>query len=176
MKLNLDLGFAVIATETLQVGDHEGNFHDQDFVVVKKKNVIAIVMEDLNSGDHLFVKQFRPGTHFNGDDDLLMEIVAGHIDKGQDKIKAAVEEVKQETGATVKLDDIKYLGAVYSSPGIMTEKIHLFYCKVDKNDIQQFIANKEEKEFIEVVWLNKKQIKEYIMDAKYWSAIALLNF
>lgn len=57
----------------------------------------------------------------------LFEAPAGLIDPGEDPLRAIVREVKEETGYTSQY--VEKLGEFYSSPGLLTEKIHLYIVK-----------------------------------------------
>lgn len=54
----------------------------------------------------------------------LYEVPAGKIDPGEDAATAAKRELQEETGYAAQ--NIKFVGALYTSPGITTEKIHCF--------------------------------------------------
>ena len=68
----------------------------------------------------LMVKQYRYACH-----DAVLEIPAGKIDKGEtDPLKAAVRELKEETGYTA--EHIKYLGKINPSVAYSEEVIYLY--------------------------------------------------
>jgi len=68
----------------------------------------------------LLVKQYRSAVHQD-----VIEIVAGMLDvNGEDPINCASRELTEETGYTT--EDIYHINTVLSSPGISTEKIHIF--------------------------------------------------
>ncbi len=54
----------------------------------------------------------------------LYGVPAGKIDPGEDAATAAKRELQEETGYAAK--NLKFVGALYTSPGITTEKIHCF--------------------------------------------------
>lgn len=68
----------------------------------------------------LMVKQYRYACH-----DTVLEIPAGKIDKGEkDPLKAAVRELKEETGYTA--EHVSYLGKINPSVGYSEEVIYLY--------------------------------------------------
>jgi len=67
----------------------------------------------------IFVNQFR--YPFN---DVLLEIPAGKIDKGEEHFECGKRELLEETGAVAS--DYKYLGVMYPTTGYLTEKIHMY--------------------------------------------------
>jgi ADP-ribose pyrophosphatase len=54
----------------------------------------------------------------------LYELPAGKIDPGEDAATAAKRELQEETGYLA--ERLEFVGALYTSPGITTEKIHCF--------------------------------------------------
>jgi len=69
----------------------------------------------------ILVRQFRyPIKRY------LLEIPAGKIDhKGEEHEECGLRELREETGITP--EKFEYLGYIYPSPGIMDEKIHLYF-------------------------------------------------
>src|SRR3954452_432920 len=55
---------------------------------------------------------------------LLYELPAGTLEKGENPMNCAGRELQEETGYLAQR--IKLLGSFYSSPGILTEKMHAF--------------------------------------------------
>ena len=58
---------------------------------------------------------------------ITLEIPAGVIDQGEEPEESAQRELQEEIGQ--KAGKLSYLGAYYSSPGVYTEKVHLFVGK-----------------------------------------------
>ena len=67
----------------------------------------------------LLVRQFRYPYK-----EILLEIPAGKLEKGEDPFEAGKREFKEECGATA--DNYFSLGEVYPSPGYCGEIIHLY--------------------------------------------------
>jgi ADP-ribose pyrophosphatase len=55
---------------------------------------------------------------------ITLEIPAGVMDQGEEPEESAQRELQEEIGK--KAGKLSYLGAYYSSPGVYTEKVHLF--------------------------------------------------
>ena len=73
----------------------------------------------------LFVKQFRCPYK-----EVLMELPAGKLEKGEDPFEAMKREQLEETGTTGK--NYVSLGNLYPTPGYCGEIIRLWACRVDK--------------------------------------------
>ena len=70
----------------------------------------------------LFVKQFRCPYK-----EVLMELPAGKLEKGEDPFEAMKREQREETGTTGK--DYVFLGNLYPTPGYCGEIIRLWACR-----------------------------------------------
>ncbi len=55
---------------------------------------------------------------------VLVELPAGTLEKGENPMNCAGRELQEETGYLAQR--MKLLGSFYSSPGILTEKMHAF--------------------------------------------------
>ncbi|GAA3640877.1 NUDIX domain-containing protein [Flavivirga jejuensis] len=72
----------------------------------------------------ILTKQFRMPTYVNDNDDgFLVEICAGMLDKDNPKA-CIIRETEEEVGYRIK--EIQKVYEAYSSPGVMTEKMHFF--------------------------------------------------
>ncbi|GAA3606436.1 NUDIX domain-containing protein [Flavivirga amylovorans] len=72
----------------------------------------------------ILTKQFRMPTYMNDNEDgFLVEIAAGMLDKDNPEA-CVIRETEEEVG--YRLKDVKKVYEGYSSPGVMTEKMHFF--------------------------------------------------
>ena len=115
--------------------------------------VVALTNED----DILFVKQFR---YVCGEETL--ELPAGKLDsKDEDPTKAAIRELKEETGAVAK--HFVKIGECYSTPGFCNERIHLYFAKELSFGEQQL----DEEEFLNVVKIPKDDAVRMAKEGKF---------
>jgi ADP-ribose pyrophosphatase len=94
------------------------NGKKHSFFMVDKRSIAAILPVK-GDGRIVLERQFRPpiGAY-------IYEIPAGHIDGKEKPSIAARRELEEETGYRAKR--IKKLTVLYSSPGILNERIHLY--------------------------------------------------
>jgi len=72
----------------------------------------------------ILTKQFRMPTYLNDNEDgMLVEVAAGMLDKDNPE-DCIIRETEEETG--YRLNEVKKIYEAYSSPGVMTEKMHFF--------------------------------------------------
>lgn len=113
----------------------------------------------------LFVRQFRYPYK-----EVVLELPAGKLEKGQTPLENGKRELLEETGAVGR--EYMTLGKLYPSPGYCGEIIHLYFCKIDHFEQQQL----DEDEFVSVerIPLNKAVemiLNNQIPDAKTQVAV-----
>jgi len=91
----------------------------QHLLLIDHPGAVAVVAEHAN-GDIVAVRQYR---HAIGD--WLLEIPAGRVERGEDRLKAAQRELEEETG--LRASAWRSLGAFYPAPGFCSEEIELFW-------------------------------------------------
>ena len=101
----------------------------------------------------LFVRQFRYPYK-----EVLLELPAGKLEKGQNPLENGKRELLEETGAVGR--EYLTLGQVYPSPGYCGEIIHLYFCKVDHFDAQRL----DEDEFLEILRIPLDKAVEMVLN------------
>lgn len=89
--------------------------------IVEHRGAVAIVALD-GRKRVLLVRQYRSGAGRE-----LLEIPAGTLEENEDPALCAARELKEETG--YQAAQWQALGHFYSSPGILTEKMHLYVAR-----------------------------------------------
>lgn len=110
----------------------EGQKYTKREIVERTSSVgiVAITQDD----EIILIKQYRKAI-----DKEIYEIPAGMIDFGEEPQKAALRELKEETGFDAKKSE--YLLETYSSPGFTNEKIFIFYAEdliLGEQDLDEF--------------------------------------
>lgn len=112
----------------------------------------AVVVPVTKEGKIVMVTQHRFPV-----DQVLFELPAGKLGKGEDPFVCAVRELEEETG--YKSDNVKELGSIYTTPGYSTEKLWIYLAK----DLKPGNHNREEGEFgMQVFELSLKEVEEKI--------------
>ncbi|WP_158644236.1 NUDIX domain-containing protein [Legionella hackeliae] len=90
--------------------------------------LVLLYVPDVDS--FLLCQEFRLGVCLNPgqDDPFILECVSGTVGKHDHPDNTASKEVYEETG--VKVSNLIKIAVAYKSPGILTEKCHLYYAEV----------------------------------------------
>ena len=113
----------------------------------------------------LFVRQFRYPYK-----EVLLELPAGKLEKGQNPLDNGKRELLEETGAIGR--QYMTLGKLYPSPGYCGEIIHMYFCRIDHYEKQQL----DEDEFLDVERIPLDKAVEMVLngelpDAKTQAAV-----
>lgn len=104
------------------------------------RRIPAVIILPINEFDEIYlVSQFRDSVQ-----EVLLETVAGHIEKGDTPLESAKKELQEETGLTAK--NWKQIGTFYVSAN-MDAVVHIFYA----TDLTEGEQNLDFDEDIEVV-------------------------
>ena len=109
-------------------------------VVEHPGGVAVFAMDD--QGRVALVRQYR---YPMGEETL--ELPAGKLEPGEDPRDSGLRELAEETGLVP--GTFEDLGCLYSSPGILAERIYLYFAK----DLTQGPTHPDDGEFVETVWL-----------------------
>ncbi|GLQ39862.1 hypothetical protein GCM10007908_34820 [Rhizobium albus] len=89
----------------------------------------AVLPYDQRSGDIILLRQFRLAAHLRTGRGMMIEIVAGAVDAGEDIEAAALRELTEETGLVA--ERLHWAADFLPSPGMSDEYATLFVAPVD---------------------------------------------
>ena len=115
----------------------------------------VVVMPFLPNGHVILIRQFRYPARQS-----LWELVAGSMEPGESVIRAARRELLEETGYGA--GKIRPLLSFYSSPGFLTERMHL----VEARDLTFSKANPEPDERIEAREFSPRQVRNLLREKR----------
>ena len=130
----------------------------------------GVMVAPLDNEDNLyFVKQFRYPYM-----EIVTELPAGKLEKGEDSFEAGKRELKEETGAVAN----KYvsLGQLYPTPGYCGEIIHMYLA----TELSFGEQNPDDDEFLEVYKIPLAKAVEMVLsgelkDSKTQTAILKIH-
>lgn len=134
-------------------------------------HVAAIVPVDPVRRTAILVRQFRVSPFLDGEDGWLWEIPGGLLD-GQLPGDCAVREAHEEAG--IVLSDVQPLGVFWMSPGIVKERVHLFWGRYCDPPPKPTGGLDHENEVIEVHELPLAEIGTLLSDGRITDAKSAL--
>lgn len=135
--------------------------------VVKHPGAVAILA--VKDGKILFVEQFRKALEHT-----LIEIPAGKVEYGEERMKTAKRELEEETGYTS--EQLSLMHEFYVSPGFCDEYISLYFTDtlVESDELEP-----DDDEFVKHHWLTLDEAIKWMKEGKIEDAktiIALMHF
>lgn len=151
----------------------DGRWDSQSREVYDRGNGAAVLLYDANREKVLLTRQFRMPTYVNGNaDGFLIEVCAGVLD-GEAPERAIRREILEETG--FQIETLSKVGEVYTSPGAVTEILHLYTASyTPAMQVQTGGGKPEESEDIELLEFNYKEIIEYLRAGECRDAKSLI--
>ena len=116
----------------------------------------AVVLPLKNDGKIILVSQYRYPHN-----EVLLELPAGKLEKGEDPLYCATRELTEETGYSS--NKISKLGKIYTTPGFCDEILHIYLAE---DLIPGDHAREEGEEGMEVVELTLGEIDDKIRTGK----------
>ena len=114
--------------------------------------MVAPLDED---GNLYFVEQFRYPYS-----EIVTELPAGKLEKGEDPSEAGIRELREETGASA--EKILSLGTLYPSPGYCGEIIHLYLA----TGLSFGKQDPDDDEFLEIKKIHISKAVEMVMNGE----------
>lgn len=143
-----------VHTDTLKQEGHPPR--NWDIVVHPGAVVIVPVADD---GRILLVKQWRRAVQ-----EILLELPAGTLEKGEPADVCALRELQEETG--FKAREMVSLGGFYTAPGFCTEYLYLFLAR----GLEEAPLDADEDEAIDLVYISLEEAWQWIAEGKIHDA------
>ena len=122
--------------------------------IVRHPGGVAVVAVD-DDGYVYMVRQYRIPY-----DEIMLEVPAGKLDKGENPDVAACRELREETGLVA--DKIVFMGNFYPSVGVCDENLRMYIA----TGLNQGEADPDDDEFVEVEKIHIDTLADMIMDNK----------
>ncbi len=137
-----------VCRDTVELEDGSQSFRE---IVQHPGGVCVAALTEHN--ELLFVRQFRYPYH-----EVVLELPAGKLEKGQTPLENGKRELLEETGAIGR--EYITLGQVYPSPGYTDEIIHLYCCRI--SDMTQ--EQPDEGEFVKIERIPLQKAVEMVLN------------
>ncbi len=111
------------------------NGKSKSWEAVKSHNSVAVLLYHTQKNAFLLVKQFRAPVYLNDNSKTFTyELCAGLVDKEDKSLEEIVqEEIDEECGYKVELNDILKITSFYTNVGISGGCQYLFFAKIDES-------------------------------------------
>lgn len=140
------------------------NGRDLEWEAVQSHDSVSILLYDPVKDAFLMVMQFRAPVFMNDSDfTFTYELCAGLIDKDASLKQIAKEEIDEECGYDVSIENIKKITSFFTSVGVSGGRQHLFYAEID-DSIQTHDGGGIHTEEIELCWIPREEAKAFILD------------
>jgi ADP-ribose pyrophosphatase len=129
-------------TVDLRLDDGTVSHHDRD--VLRVGRIAAALPVDPVRGEVVLIRQFRIAAHLATGLGELVEIVAGHVEAGEDSRTAAMREIEEEIGVTAL--SLHELYSFLPAPGINDELTTMYLAIVDATRVPERAGAEHESE------------------------------
>lgn len=135
---------------------------------------VSILLWHVEKNSFVIVKQLR-ATVLNSHkvDGYTHELCAGIVDKQATHAQIAKEEILEECGYDVPVEDLQKVSSFYTSVGISGAKQTLYFAKITEEMKVNEGGGLEEEE-IEVLYIALKDAREFMFDEKYHKTPGLI--
>jgi len=103
--------------------------------VFERGDAVVVMLYDKNKDKLLLLEQFRAGVLRTGDKPWMLEFVAGMFNSNEKPVDVAVRETKEEANIELIPEQVKPIMKYLSSPGGMSECIHLYWAPFDSDKV-----------------------------------------
>jgi len=147
---------------------------NKEWEAVLSHDSVSILLWHKEKEAFVVVKQLRATVlNQNKTDGYTYELCAGIIDKKLSNKEIAKEEILEECGYDVPLQNIKKITSFFTSVGISGTKQTLYFAQVDES-MKCNDGGGLPEEDIEVIYINKADAKNFMLDETYQKTPGLI--
>ncbi len=143
--------------------------------VFERGDAVVLIPYDPVTDRLVLIEQFRPGAIRAGDTPWMLEFIAGMFNEGEAPIDVAIREAKEEANLTIERQSISKVMTYLSSPGGMSEAMHLYIATVDSNEVEGTYRLEEEGEDILVHVVNRSSAMKMLAQGKIANAATIIG-
>ncbi|XOB61185.1 NUDIX domain-containing protein [Campylobacterota bacterium DY0563] len=136
----------------------------KNWEAVKSFDSVAVLLFHEEKNAFLLVKQFRPPVYLNDTSKVCTyELCAGIVDKEKSLEKIVQEEIDEECGYAVPINNIEKITSFYTNVGVSGGCQTLYYAKIDES-MKKHKGGGINDEEIELLFLPLEDYKEFMFD------------
>ena len=128
---------------------------------------VAVLLWHKERDAFVLVKQLRVTVlNKNKENGMMYELCAGIVDKDASNAQITKEEIAEECGYDVPLENLQKISSFYTSVGISGTHQTLYYAQIDESMKVGDGGGLEEEE-IEVIYIPTSEAKNFMFDESY---------
>ncbi|MDR0407604.1 MAG: NUDIX domain-containing protein [Campylobacteraceae bacterium] len=140
------------------------NDKEKKWDFVKTHDSVACLLYHTQKDAFLLVKQFRPPVYLHGKcDGFTYEMCAGILDKNKSLEQTMKEEILEECGYDVALENIEKITSFYTGVGFAGSRQMLYFTVIDESMKMQEGGGVEGEE-IELFFLSRSEVRNFMYD------------
>jgi len=140
---------------------------------MERGDAVVVLLYDPVKDKVLLIEQFRVGPTTRDDNPWMIEVVAGMLHEGEDKLECARRECIEEAGYEPSV--LVPMGCYYVSPGGTSERFFLYKAEVDSDrPVGTGGGLDEEHEDIRVFWVDRAEAMAMVRDNRINSSGPML--
>jgi len=143
--------------------------------IFERGDAVVLIPYDAKLDRLVLIEQFRPGALRTQQTPWLLEFIAGMFGANESPVEVAIREAKEE--ANIDIDDkkIEKVMRYLSSPGGISEEIHLFVADINSDEIGGVHGLAEENEDILVHTMSRVSAFELLEQGKISNAATVIG-
>lgn len=148
---------------------YKRSIKNKTYDIIKNYDAISVFILNENK-EVLLVKQFRPALM-----KYTLEIPAGVMDIEKESIEeCALRELKEETGLSVNINELKLLVAYKPMMGFSDSTMYVFSLEIKKTQLESDLIKDDD--VTEVQWITLNKLKESIDNKTICDSKTLMAF
>jgi len=148
---------------TPKLATYKQNGINKSWELINSHDSVAILLYHKDRKSFIFVKQFRPPVYYSCGNGITLELCAGLVDKDKSIEEIAKEEIEEECGYLVEVNNLEKITAFYTAVGHSGGKQSLFYCEVDES-MRVSQGGGVDTEMIEVITMSIDETMQMLFD------------
>jgi UDP-sugar diphosphatase len=135
---------------------------------------VAVLLWHRDKNAFVLVKQLRATVlNKNPNNGMMYELCAGIIDKDKENAQIAKEEILEECGYDIPVQNLKKISSFYTSVGISGTYQTIYYAECD-DSMKVNEGGGLDDEDIEVVYIPLQKAREFMFDENYQKTTGVL--
>jgi len=150
------------------------NSRKKEWEAVISHDSVSILLWHTDKKAFVVVKQFRPPVlNANKTDGMMYELCAGIVDKNISNAQIAKEEILEECGYDIPVNNLKKISTFYTNVGVSGASQTLYYATCDDSMKVNDGGGLDEEE-IEVIYIPLDKAKEFMFDNNHQKTPGML--